>query len=354
MGMPSTETTSKTYTLKILHTNDLHGNVKNIDQRVQYLLEQRQEAEARNEIVFILDGGDVFRNASNDSSSSFQKYQWKKIADSMNKAKYDAMTLGNHELDYGSEKLVDFIQYLEFPVVSSNLVVEKNSPLNKVYEEKIVEINESTKKAFGGKIYPGVIYEKRDVKIGIFGLTLPEANKKIKKHEGVQFKEATQTSVQMVKELRERGAEHVILISHMSDKTNKKLANHPEVVAQGGIDVIVGGHSHQPLEPGMLLNCSIEGESRGRKTNHSTVFGRANAHGQDILDIRIDYQENTSHMYCTFKKPDKESVNESVNNAKQIVDQPNNALSERLTAFENKAKKAKKPAKRHSIARRRL
>ena len=66
---------------------------------------------------FCLDAGDVF------SGTLFNEYLGQADAAFMNEIGYDAMTLGNHEFDKGSEVLANFIRKLSFPVVSSNVDV---------------------------------------------------------------------------------------------------------------------------------------------------------------------------------------------------------------------------------------
>ena len=71
----------------------------------------------------------------------------------MNAVGYDAMTLGNHEFDYGSDVTMERIKQAKFPIVSANIIVD------------------ATGKPFTGKTH--AIIRKGDLKIGVFGLTTP-------------------------------------------------------------------------------------------------------------------------------------------------------------------------------------
>ena len=71
----------------------------------------------------------------------------------MNAVGYDAMTLGNHEFDYGSDVALARIKQAKFPIVSANIIVD------------------ATGKPFTGKTH--AIIRKGDLKIGVFGLTTP-------------------------------------------------------------------------------------------------------------------------------------------------------------------------------------
>jgi 2',3'-cyclic-nucleotide 2'-phosphodiesterase (5'-nucleotidase family) len=48
-------------------------------------------------------------------------YGGEKIAQTLNELEFDAMTLGNHEFDGGEDKLGDFLQNLNFPIVCANI-----------------------------------------------------------------------------------------------------------------------------------------------------------------------------------------------------------------------------------------
>ena len=59
---------------------------------------------------------------------SYYEGGWK-VSEAMNMMGFDAMTLGNHEFDKGSQHLGEFINNLTFPVVSAN-VFSTNPILN--------------------------------------------------------------------------------------------------------------------------------------------------------------------------------------------------------------------------------
>jgi len=142
------------YSLTIMHTNDVHGHHEpqsngNGGAARQATVVEQIRAEAENNLL--LDGGDRF------TGTLFHvQYRGQDSAQIMNMVGYDAMTLGNHEFDDGSEVLAAFVDALEFPVVTANVDFSEDPLL-------------------AGKINPYTIIEVGGEQIGIIGLVTPES-----------------------------------------------------------------------------------------------------------------------------------------------------------------------------------
>ncbi|HET6998231.1 MAG TPA: bifunctional metallophosphatase/5'-nucleotidase [Solirubrobacterales bacterium] len=80
-----------------------------------------------------------------------------------NELGYDAMTLGNHEFDFGQARLAEYIAGVDSttPFISANLGFGKTIPALRELAED-------------GRIRPTAIVKRRDERIGIIGLTTPE------------------------------------------------------------------------------------------------------------------------------------------------------------------------------------
>jgi len=88
--------------------------------------------------------------------------------DAMNRMKYDAGTLGNHEFDNGIDTLAVILKNLQFPEVSSNYKFDK-TPL-------------------AGMIKPYTILTKNGLKIGIMGLNVnPKSLIFEKNYKGMEY-----------------------------------------------------------------------------------------------------------------------------------------------------------------------
>src|SRR5690606_10024285 len=127
------------FTLNVLHINDLHSRIESIGRTdstcsvkdaeenkcfggvgrlATKVWERRKALEDGGAHVVTLDAGDQFQG-----SLFYTTYHGKAEAEFMNKIGFDVMAVGNHEFDNGPDTLADFIDLVEFPVVSGNIKV---------------------------------------------------------------------------------------------------------------------------------------------------------------------------------------------------------------------------------------
>jgi 5'-nucleotidase len=102
-------------------------------------------------------------------------------------------------------------------------------------------IDKKTGGTFGG-VDPFVIRDFGGVKIGIFGLVLPETKTTSRPGDDVEFQSPCETAKRMVSEIHQRGAKVVVALTHLSMREDKEVARCADV------DVIIGGHEHTLLE----------------------------------------------------------------------------------------------------------
>ncbi|MBM7636000.1 cell surface ecto-5'-nucleotidase Nt5e [Streptococcus saliviloxodontae] len=120
VGDTTEESTPSSDEITIIHTNDVHGRMQESsgvigDAKLATIVnEARQEGE-----TVVLDAGDVFQGLPISNSSKGED-----MAEILNTIGYDAMTLGNHEFDFGLEQLKNLSTQLNFPMVSSNVYVD--------------------------------------------------------------------------------------------------------------------------------------------------------------------------------------------------------------------------------------
>lgn len=177
---------------------------------------------------------------------------------------YDAVTLGNHEFDYGPEGL------------AKSLLAAKNPP--KLLASNIHFSDESDSQALksaftkiGGQTGFGTTtFVKNGVQIGIFGLMGDEASDDIAYPGSVTFDDRFEAAKRCVSALQQQGAQVIICLSHsgtaekMSDSEDVQLAKKVK-----GIDVIISGHSHtllpEPIVVGdtTIVSCGCYGQYLG-------------------------------------------------------------------------------------------
>lgn len=177
-------------------------------------------------------------------------YKGRQMIDAWNQAGLDYAVFGNHEFDFGSETLRERVKESKFRWLGANV------------------IDKQTGKTFADTP-PFVIREFDGVKVGIFGIVLPETKTASNPGPNLEFRGACETAKQVVSGLRAADVRAVIALTHLSLEEDKKLARCAE-----GIDVIIGGHEHT------LLQSSSAGVPIFKMTADAREMGR--------IDLNLD------------------------------------------------------------------
>lgn len=225
--------TANTTTLHIAHTNDLHAHLAPFDANGQECQEITQPTclggyariktlisnlrKQHSNLIF-LDAGDRF---SGTPFYALRKSQ--DIARLTESLKYDAMTLGNHDLDDGLEELSRFSKVVSAPIIAANVSFPPSSPLSQ-------------------RITSSQIITRNGKKIGIIGILTPETKIECTGAKNVIFKDITNTLKKHVSDFSKQGIDIIIVLSHIGLDADKELAKQIP-----NIDIIVGGHSHSFL-----------------------------------------------------------------------------------------------------------
>lgn len=150
-------------------------------------------------------------------------YKGAQMIDAWNVAGLDYATFGNHEFDFGPDVLLQRMKESRFKWVAANVIDKK------------------TGKPFGDAL-PYIVREFEGVKVGIFGLVLPETKTTSRPGPDVDFLNPCETARKMVSELHARGVKTIVALTHLSMSEDKEVARCAD------IDVIIGGHEHSLLE----------------------------------------------------------------------------------------------------------
>ena len=217
---------SKPDHLTILHTNDTHSQVEPKENnqggyaRRMGLIAKERKADKN---LLLVDAGDF-----SQGSPYFNYYRGRVEIDAMNRMGYDAGTLGNHEFDNGLDTLAEVLKTAHFPIVCANY--------------------DFTGTAMEGMVKPFVIVNKGGLKVGIFGLGCnPKGIISDKNFEPAKYLEPYPVAQAMADTLRAQKCDVVVCLSHMGtlgkakeDVSDVELAHNTR-----GIDVIIGGHTHE-------------------------------------------------------------------------------------------------------------
>jgi 5'-nucleotidase len=134
----------------------------------------------------------------------------------------DAATFGNHELDFGPVVLRQRIAESRFVWLSANV----REP--------------GTSRPFGGAARDRMV-ERGGVRVGLLGLTTPETATTSAGGGAVEFADPLVEGKTVAADLRRRGAHLVVAVTHQPMQADRALAGAADV------DVVLGGHEHEPL-----------------------------------------------------------------------------------------------------------
>jgi len=242
----------------ILHTNDMHSELLPHSPAVDYHPEKedpaiggfarlatavdeiRENKMREGEPVILFDAGD-FLGGGPFAWLALNGYAAELTI--MQEMGYDAVTIGNHEYDYGPEVLAQYLLQAGYPEAhQETLVLASNT---KAPSDHPLAVRSLYRNA-------GMFELENSLKVGVFGLIGKDAILVIGEAGDVQFLDQHETARQAVDELEEQGADVIVAISHSGVDEDRELAR--EVP---GIDVIVGGHCHTALHEPVLQGATI-------------------------------------------------------------------------------------------------
>lgn len=235
------------YTLTILETTDLHGHIYPVDYsnnattnyglaRIATLI---QKIKSQQQNVLLFDDGDLIQGSPLEYyHAAIDNSGIDPMIEIMNYLGYNAMTLGNHEFNYGQQVLRKAISEANFPITSANIV------------------NAETGKPEYGNGY--VIFNMKDgPTVGYIALTtqyIPnwEEPSHIK---GIDFLDTVQTGQKYVNLLKSMGVDVIIIGYHGGLERNpangqptEELTGENEGYAiatqVNGISALLLGHQH--------------------------------------------------------------------------------------------------------------
>ena len=234
--------------ITILHTNDVHSNIEpfppshpnypnqgGIARRASLIDQVRQE----NPNTLLFDAGDIFQG-----TPYFNYFGGEVEFKMMSKLKYDAATIGNHDLDNGIEGLDKQLPHANFDFVSSN------------YDFSNTDLD--------GKIKSYKIFNKNGIKVGVFGLGIklsglvdPNNFKETKYMDPIEI--AQEMSEKLKNEFH---CDLIICISHLGyyyKRNPEKISDLNLAKKTKNIDLIIGGHTHTYLpKPTIVKNSADE------------------------------------------------------------------------------------------------
>ncbi len=236
------DSAQKTKQLVILQTSDTHSRIEPIAvtaadrsagmggtvRRATFI----KDARKINPNLLLFDCGDI-----SQGTPYYNLFQGEVEVKMMNLMGYDAMTIGNHEFDFGLENMARLFRMANFPVVCSNYDV--------------------TGTVLEGLVKPYTTFYRNGLKIGVFGLAPKmEGLVQADKCEGVVYNDPIEAAQKMADLLKnEEGCDVVICLSHLGYQLKNAPCDEELAQKTNHIDAILGGHTHTFMkEPAVYLN----------------------------------------------------------------------------------------------------
>lgn len=230
--------------LTILHTNDIHG-------RAEEVMEETDNGElelvniglaryktiidtfkGENPNTIVLDAGDLTHGTNFASLSKGES-----MVSLMNELGIDGLTPGNHDFNYGYDRLKELQALANFKILASNITDEAG----------VQQFEQGYTIALDG------------ITVGVFGLATPETKYKSSpvNTEGLEFTNVVAEAQREVNSLKEKGADVIVLLSHLGMDASSEINTYTVLDAVSGINVVIDGHSHTLLENGQTYNDTL-------------------------------------------------------------------------------------------------
>ncbi len=240
-------TLPETLTIRIITTSDVHGALFPYDlvmdrptghslaQVSSYVAEQR---DIEDQWVILLDNGDILQGDPLIYYYNFHRTDEEHIvAQTMNFMRYDAATVGNHDIEPGPEVYDKVNTEFNFPWMAANVIdLETQAPYFKPY----------------------IVLENSGVKVAVLGLTTPGVPRWLPRYtwEGMRFDDMVVSAAFWVEEIRTKENPDVLIgLFHSGvdytygnqDADTPLNENASLLIAEQipGFDVIFVGHDHR-------------------------------------------------------------------------------------------------------------
>lgn len=257
--------------LRIYFTSDVHGYVYPTD----YLDNDRKDIGLLNCMnhyqkdgnTLIIDGGDTIQGSPFTNYLSSKPLNKHPMADIMNVARYDYVTFGNHEFNYGYEYLKSYINHLDGKCLCTNIKDTTGGIDILPYDIKVME---------------------NGLKVGVIGFTTDFITRWERPCNIENFLiEDVYTSIENCFNIVKEQVDIVIGIYHGGFEheltTNKKLSESKENIAYKicknfDFDILLTGHQHMPID-GQYL--------------HGTYIVQTPHNGTRFIQLTMNYDEET-------------------------------------------------------------
>lgn len=268
--------------LTVFSTSDVHGSVigwnyfkaQSADvglAKISTIINEARAQKGKDDAILCIDGGDILQGTPLDTYMVQHPDEWKAGQHPMfvafNQIGYDAIELGNHEFNFG-------LDYLKKAIGKNKNVLGANV------------IDDKTGKTWSG-VRPYLIktvkIDGENVKVGIVGTDTPAIpNFEAPAHfAGVHFEDQVPVMQKYVKELKDKGADIIIGVTHSGVPRGDRNSAENQVVAIAeacpDLDLLICAHNHVVID-----------NKSGVKGPDGTVYADAVINGVPVVESGKD------------------------------------------------------------------
>lgn len=268
--------------LTVFSTSDVHGSVIGWNYfkaqpadvglaKVSTIINEARAQKGRDDAILCIDGGDILQGTPLDTYMVQHLHEWKAGEHPMfaayNKIGYDAIELGNHEFNFG-------LDYLRKAIGRNKNVLGANV------------IDDKTGRTWDGVrpyIMKTVKIDGEKVKVGIIGMDTPAVpNFEDPSHfAGVHFESQVPVMQKYVKELKAKGADIIIGVTHSGVPRGDRNSAENQVVAIAEacpeLNLLICAHNHVVID-----------NKSGIKGPDGTVYADSVINGVPIVESGKD------------------------------------------------------------------
>lgn len=259
-GSPEDNTPVKT---SIFYVNDFHGKATNMERAITASKAFDHFVSSKDTDTLKLASGDIMLGEDTKINTVAKKF--------LKFIGVTASAVGNHECDMKSADFKEVLADVDYNLLACNLKTKNPNPLSEKVKSSIVEEHNGHKYGIIGTLPSDLLSRVKYGKVLQDQEILP-----------ANINETIQDVQKEVDKLKSQGVNKIILLSHSGYGYDRKIAQNTD-----GLDVILGGHSHN------LVEGVTDGENLlSSKSGEPVVITQAGRDGKNFGVLNLEFNSN--------------------------------------------------------------